>query len=107
MTVTAKNRVMIFGPSVSGSSLAQASVSHRMSRPRTTRTAPYYRLPLNAEAGGGANGHAGFAQPLRAARRYLQHRDRRRRPHRPCDGFPFRPLEIAGVIRAISQAHLA
>jgi hypothetical protein len=47
-------------------------VCHRMRRPRTTRTAPYYRLSLNAEAEGGANGHAGFAQPLRAARRCLQ-----------------------------------
>src|SRR5260370_31634055 len=36
-------------------------VCHRMSRPRTTRTAPYYRLSLNAEAGRGANCHARFA----------------------------------------------
>src|SRR5207244_6113734 len=61
---------------------AFGEVCHRMRRPKTSRTAPYNRLSLNAE-GGGANGHA---QPLRAARRCLQHRDRRGRPHRPRDG---------------------
>src|SRR5947208_10696982 len=66
---------------------AFGEVCHRMRRPKTSRTAPYNRLSLNAE-GGGANGHAGFAQPLRAARRCLQHCDRRRRPHRPRNGRP-------------------
>ena len=40
---------------------------HRKRRPRTTRTAPYPRISLNAEEGG-ANGHAGFAQPLYRAK---------------------------------------
>src|SRR5260221_1807417 len=65
-----------------------------------TRTAPYYRLALNAEGGGGANGHAGFAHLLRAARRCLQHRDRRRRPHRPRDGRSAAQRQSLGRRRA-------
>src|SRR6266849_2315144 len=77
-----RHRCPQIGPSASreaeGALEAFGEVCHRKRRPRTTRTAPYYRLSLNAE-GGGANGHAGFAQPLRAARRCLQHCDRRDR----------------------------
>src|SRR5215471_4977951 len=66
---------------------AFGEVCHRTRGQGKASTAPYHRLSLNAE-GGGANGHARFTQPLRAARRYLQHCDRRRRPHRSRNGRP-------------------
>src|SRR5439155_14540221 len=70
-----RHRCPQIGPSAEseaeGALEAFGEVCHRTRRPRTSRTAPYHRLSLNAEAGG-ANGHAGLAQPLRAARRCLQ-----------------------------------
>src|SRR5258706_11808680 len=75
-----RHRCPQIGPTASreaeGTLEAFGEACHRKRRPRTTRTAPYPRLSLNAEAGGRPNGHAGFTQPLRAARRGAHH-------HRP------------------------
>ena len=52
--------------------------------------------------GGGANGHAGYAQPLRAARRCLQHRVPSWTTHRPrmAIGGSF---QCPRLLRSISQ----